>query len=126
MEINTVVRTKFGVYNVLVVWEFSNVFLEDLPSLPLDSELEFKILLLSGSALVSIPLCRKAPTKLKVLKAQLQDLVDKGFIRWNMFSKNWFKVKFSIYRDFEILRWIFNESLIIVLNYILLRWEYEM
>ena len=34
-----------------------------------------------GSALISIPPYRMAPAELKELKTQLQDLVDKGFIR---------------------------------------------
>ena len=55
-------------------------FLKDLPGLPPDLELEFRIELLSGSALISIPLYRMAPAELKELKTQLQDLVDKGFI----------------------------------------------
>ena len=43
--------------------------------------MEFDIDLLLGSALISIPLYRMAPTELKELKTQIQDLVDKGFIR---------------------------------------------
>ena len=63
--------------NVLVVCEFP----EDLLSLPPDRELEFGIELLPDSAPSSIPLYRMAPVELKELKTQLQDLVDKGFIR---------------------------------------------
>ena len=67
--------------NVLVVCEFPNVFLEDLSGLPPDREFEFGIELLPGSAPVSMPPYRMAPVELKELKIQLQDLVDKGFIR---------------------------------------------
>ena len=66
--------------SVSIVREFSDVFLENLPRLPPDRELEFGIDLLLGSALISIPLYRKALAELKELKTQLQDLVDKGFI----------------------------------------------
>ena len=66
--------------SVPVVCEFFDVFPDDLLGLPPDRELEFEIKLLSGSAPVSIPPYRMAPTKLKELKVQLQDLVDKGFI----------------------------------------------
>ena len=59
---------------------FPDVFLEDLSGLPPSRELEFGIELLPGSAPVSIPLYKMAPAKLKELKTQLQDLVDKGFI----------------------------------------------
>ena len=63
-----------------IVREFSDVFLEDLLRLPLDRNMEFGIDLLPKSALISIPLYKMAPIKLKELKTQLQDLVDKGFI----------------------------------------------
>ena len=63
--------------SVPVVCEFFDVFLDDLPGLPLDRELEFKIELLPGSAPVFIPPYRIALTELKELKAQLQDLVNK-------------------------------------------------
>ena len=56
------------------------MLLEDLIGLPPDRELEFGIELLSSSAPISIPPYRMAPTELKELKTQLQDLVDNGFI----------------------------------------------
>ena len=46
-----------------------------------DRELEFGIDLLSGSTHIFIPPYKMAPAELKELKTQLQDLVDKGFIR---------------------------------------------
>ena len=63
--------------DVPVVREFP----KDLSSLPSDRELEFEIELLPGSTLVSIPLYRMTLTELKELKTQLQNLVDKGFIK---------------------------------------------
>ena len=67
--------------SVPVVREFANVFFEDLSGLPLDMELEFGIDLLLELAHIYIPPYKMAPTELKELKTQLQDLVDKGFIR---------------------------------------------
>ncbi|EOX93975.1 Gag protease polyprotein [Theobroma cacao] len=67
--------------NVPIVSEFPDVFPDDLPGLPPDRELEFPIDLLSGTAPISIPPYRMAPAELKELKVQLQELVDKGFIR---------------------------------------------
>ena len=64
-----------------MVCEFPNVFLDDLSGLPPDRELEFRIEVLPSSTPISIPLYRMAPMELKELKTQLQDLVDKGFIR---------------------------------------------
>ena len=72
---------KMIIKSVPVVCEFSDVFPDDLPGLPSDRELEFEIELLPGLAHVFIPPYRMAPTELKELKVQLQDLVDKGFIR---------------------------------------------
>ena len=51
--------------NVPVVYEFFDVFLDDLLGLPPDRELEFKIELLPGSAFISIPPYRMTPTELK-------------------------------------------------------------
>ncbi|EOX93994.1 DNA/RNA polymerases superfamily protein [Theobroma cacao] len=67
--------------DIPIVSEFSDVFPDDLPGLPPDRELEFPIDLLPGTAPISIPPYRMAPAELKELKVQLQDLVDKGFIR---------------------------------------------
>ena len=57
------------------------MFLKELPGFPSNKELEFDIDFLPDSDLISIPSYRMAPTELKELKTQLQDLVDKGFIR---------------------------------------------
>ena len=62
------------------------MFLEDLPSLQPDRELEFRIKLLLSLAPIFIPSYRMTPAELKELKTQLQDLVDKGFIWPSVFS----------------------------------------
>ena len=72
---------KVTLESVPIVQEFSDMFPKDLSRLPLDRELEFGINLLLKSAPISIPPYRMTTTKLKELKTQLQDLVDKGFIR---------------------------------------------
>ena len=56
-------------------------FPNDLSGLLPDRELKFGIEVLSSSTPISIPPYRMAPMELKELKIQLQDLVDKGFIR---------------------------------------------
>ncbi|XP_043696602.1 uncharacterized protein LOC122647217 [Telopea speciosissima] len=63
-----------------VVREFSDVFPDDLTELPPDRETEFAIDLLPGAAPVSKVPYRMAPTELRELQAQLQDLLKKGFI----------------------------------------------
>ena len=72
---------KVTLESVPIVREFSDVFLEDFLRLPPDRELKFGIDLLPGSVLISIPPYRMALAELKKLKTQLQDLVDKDFIR---------------------------------------------
>ena len=60
--------SEMNLENVPIVCEFSNVFLEDLPRLSPDRELEFGIELLPGSTPISIPLYRMTPMELKELK----------------------------------------------------------
>ncbi|XP_060170340.1 uncharacterized protein LOC132601256 [Lycium barbarum] len=57
------------------------VFLEDLPGIPPDREIDFAIDLLPGTKPISIPSYRMDPAELRELKDQLKDLLDKGFIR---------------------------------------------
>ncbi|WVZ76416.1 LOW QUALITY PROTEIN: hypothetical protein U9M48_024393 [Paspalum notatum var. saurae] len=64
-----------------VVCDFPDVFPEELPGLPPDRDVEFKIDLIPGTAPVSWRPYRMAPDELKELKTQLQEQLDKGFIR---------------------------------------------
>ena len=67
--------------DVRVVSRFPNVFPEELPRLPPDREIEFEIELLLGTMPISRTPYRMAPVELKELKQQLQELLDKKFIR---------------------------------------------
>jgi hypothetical protein len=67
--------------NIPIVSEFLEVFPKYLPRLLPDREIEFSIDLLPGSGPISKASYRMAPTELKELKEQLQELLDKGFIR---------------------------------------------
>ncbi|CAL8992068.1 unnamed protein product [Prunus brigantina] len=60
--------------------EFNNVFPEDLHGLPPEREVEFAIEIYPGTTPISIPPHRMAPTKLKELKIQLQELQAKEYI----------------------------------------------
>ncbi|WVZ64947.1 hypothetical protein U9M48_014389 [Paspalum notatum var. saurae] len=51
------------------------------PDLPPDRDVEFRIDLIPGTAPVSKRPYRMAPDELKELKIQLQEQLDKGFIR---------------------------------------------
>ncbi|KAL4016880.1 hypothetical protein IC575_024542 [Cucumis melo] len=64
-----------------VVKDYPDVFPEELPGLPPHREVEFAIELEPGTVPISRAPYRMAPTELKELKVQLQELLDKGFIR---------------------------------------------
>ncbi|WVZ76613.1 hypothetical protein U9M48_024576 [Paspalum notatum var. saurae] len=66
---------------ILVVCDFSDVFPEEFPRLPPGRDVEFKIDLIPGTAPISRRPYRMAPNELKELKTQLQEQLDKGFIR---------------------------------------------
>ncbi|GJX37459.1 putative reverse transcriptase domain-containing protein [Tanacetum coccineum] len=67
--------------DVPIVREFPEVFLEDLPGLPPDRQVEFQIDLVPGAAPVARAPYRLAPAEMQGLSTQLQKLSDKGFIR---------------------------------------------
>ncbi|KAL0551796.1 hypothetical protein IC582_010885 [Cucumis melo] len=64
-----------------VVRDYPDVFPEELPGLPPHREVEFAIKLEPGTVPISRAPYRMAPAELKELKVQLQELLDKGFIR---------------------------------------------
>jgi hypothetical protein len=64
-----------------IVKEFVDVFPEELPGIPPNREIEFTIDLLPDTATISKAPYRMAPLELKELKDQLQELLDKSFIR---------------------------------------------
>nr|GFA09522.1 putative reverse transcriptase domain-containing protein [Tanacetum cinerariifolium] len=66
---------------VPVICKFSDVFLEDLPGLPSPRQVEFEIELVPRAAPVARAPYRLAPSEMKELARQLQELSDKGFIR---------------------------------------------
>ena len=70
-----------GVEEIPIVCEFPDIFPEEIPGLPPVREIDFTIELLPGTAPISIAPYRMAPAELGELKIQLQELLDKGFIR---------------------------------------------
>ncbi|KAA3466611.1 DNA/RNA polymerases superfamily protein [Gossypium australe] len=66
---------------VPVVCEYPDVFLEELSGLPPVREVDFAIELVPETLPISIAPYRMAPTELKELKAQLQELSYRGFAR---------------------------------------------
>ncbi|KAA3487868.1 Transposon Ty3-G Gag-Pol polyprotein [Gossypium australe] len=74
-------ETELKIESVPIVRECPDVFPEELPRLPPVREVEFGIELAPGTVPILIAPYRMAPTELKELKAQLQELTDKGFAR---------------------------------------------
>ncbi|KAJ9558183.1 hypothetical protein OSB04_012797 [Centaurea solstitialis] len=74
-------KDKLEVKDVEVVRDYPEVFPEDLVSLPPYREIEFRIDLVPGETPIAKAPHRLAPSELKEMLAQLQELLDKGFIR---------------------------------------------
>nr|GFB39162.1 putative reverse transcriptase domain-containing protein [Tanacetum cinerariifolium] len=66
--------------DVPIVQDFPEVFLEDLPGIPPNRQVEFQIDLIHGVAPVARAPYRLAPSEMKELSDQLKELSDKGFI----------------------------------------------
>ncbi|XP_070041200.1 uncharacterized protein [Nicotiana tomentosiformis] len=67
--------------SVLVVREFLEVFPTDFLGMPPNRDIDFCIDLVPGTQPISIPLYLMTPVDLKELNEQIQDLLDKEFIR---------------------------------------------
>ena len=67
--------------DIPVVCEFLDVFPEDLLGLPTERDVEFVIELKPGTTPISRRSYRMPRNELAELKTQLQDLLEKGFIR---------------------------------------------
>ncbi|XP_047182827.1 uncharacterized protein LOC124849030 [Vigna umbellata] len=74
-----------------VVDDFPDVFSDEVPGLPPPREVEFTIDLVSTAGPISIAPYRMSPAELAELKKQIEDLMDKQFIRpsaspWGAYS----------------------------------------
>ncbi|KAD1573174.1 hypothetical protein E3N88_42603 [Mikania micrantha] len=67
--------------DIVVVRDYPEVFPDDLPGLPPARQVEFQIDLTPGAAPIAKAPYRLAPTEMQELSNQLQELLDKGFIR---------------------------------------------
>ena len=74
-------NSEMQLVEVPMVNEFFDVFLEDLPGLPPDREIEFEIELAPGTEPISIASYRMAPAELNELKMQMEELLSKGFVK---------------------------------------------
>ena len=72
-----IVKARLSVSDIPTVSDFP----DELPGLPPQREIEFAIDIVPGATPASITPYRMAPAELKELKLQLQELLEKGFIR---------------------------------------------
>ncbi|KAI3729056.1 hypothetical protein L6452_17703 [Arctium lappa] len=72
---------KKSLEDVKIVQNFLDVFPEDLPGLPPERQVEFQIDLTPGAAPIDRAPYRLAPTEMREMMTQLQELLEKGFIR---------------------------------------------
>ncbi|KAJ9536400.1 LOW QUALITY PROTEIN: hypothetical protein OSB04_un000413 [Centaurea solstitialis] len=70
-----------SIQDIPVVREFPEVFPEELPGLPPPRQVEFRIDLVPGAGPIAKSPYRLAPSEMQELSKQLQELLDKGFIR---------------------------------------------
>jgi hypothetical protein len=73
--------SKLKLENIPLVCDYPDVFTEVYSGLPPDREIEFSIDLVPGTKPIHKAPYRMAPAELKELKEQLQELIDRGFIR---------------------------------------------
>ncbi|MCI42563.1 RNA-directed DNA polymerase (Reverse transcriptase), partial [Trifolium medium] len=64
-----------------VVCDFPDVFSGDVSDVPPEREVEFSIDLVPGTGLISMAPYRMSVSELKELKKQLEELLEKKFIR---------------------------------------------
>jgi hypothetical protein len=64
-----------------MVREFMDVFSDDLPRIPPERDIEFKIELQHGTAPITKSPYKMTRDELAELKIQQKDLLDKGYIR---------------------------------------------
>jgi hypothetical protein len=89
LQLPPVARLQASVYTAIakvldeihVVCEYLDVFLDDLPGMPPDKAIEFKIELQPCTAPVYKRPYPMARNEIAELKTQLQELLDKGYIR---------------------------------------------
>ena len=75
------VKARPSVSDIPTVSDFPNVFPEELPRLPPQREIEVAIDVVPSATPASITPYQMAPVELKELKLQLQELLEKRFIR---------------------------------------------
>ncbi|XP_071713426.1 uncharacterized protein [Rutidosis leptorrhynchoides] len=73
-------KKVIGIDDVPIVNEFPDVFSDELLGVPPEREVEFRIELIPGATKIAKAPYRLAPSEMREMMTQLQDLIDKGFI----------------------------------------------
>jgi hypothetical protein len=79
LQLNSLKEVK--IKDIPVVREFQDVFPKELPEMPPDREIKFTIDLIPGIAPIAQAPYKMGPKELEELKAQIDELEEKGFIR---------------------------------------------
>ncbi|XP_051133105.1 uncharacterized protein LOC127252819 [Andrographis paniculata] len=82
-EVRDLKQGEQRLQNIHVVRDFPDVFPDDIPGMPPAREVDFTIDIVSGAEPVSRAPYRMTPIEVAELKLQLQELLDKGYIRLN-------------------------------------------
>ncbi|KAL9268383.1 Transposon Ty3-I Gag-Pol polyprotein-like protein, partial [Drosera capensis] len=80
-SLESTTQHELCVDDIPVVRDYPDVFPDELPGLPPTRELDISIELVPGAAPISKAPYRMAPAELKELKTQLEELLEKGYIR---------------------------------------------
>ncbi|GJZ11504.1 putative reverse transcriptase domain-containing protein [Tanacetum coccineum] len=97
--------------DIPVVREFPEVFLEDLPGLPPVRQVEFQIDLIPGATPIAQAPYRLAPSEMRELSNQLQELADQGFIRPS--TSPWGASVLFVKKKDESFRMLFIDDILI-------------
>jgi hypothetical protein len=93
---------------VSIFREFIDVFPDDLPGLPLYREIEFCIDLVPGTEPILMAPYRMTLAELRELNKQLQDLLDKKFIRSSV--SPWGALMLFVKKKNGLLRLCINDN----------------
>jgi hypothetical protein len=88
LHLPAVSRIKASLHHVVeqklkdihIIWEFLDVFPHNVPGMPPERVIEFKIELQPDTAPIAKAPYKMSPVEMKELKIQLQGLLDKGYI----------------------------------------------
>nr|XP_043619683.1 uncharacterized protein LOC122591483 [Erigeron canadensis] len=80
-DIVDVEKKPLSIEDIPIVCEFADVFPEDLPGIPPERKVEFSIDLIPVAIPIAKSPYRLAPSEMQEMMKQLQELLEKGFIR---------------------------------------------